>query len=124
MALLKKFIMAFLISVAMFATAPSVMAAEGGPKETLADVIKYNIETIEAMKNGDDRDSVLALLKKTKQTSKSIVISGPADLPRSKANIKIKKSRKAYRKDDMEAALSFAEEALELYKKAKNKHFK
>lgn len=123
MALLKKIIMALFISVAMLATAPATMAVEVGQKVTLNDVIDLAEQTLAAMENGDDKEKILALLKETKQASKSIVISGPADLPRSKANGKIKKSRKAFRKDDTGKAIKLAAEAIEYYKKAKAKHF-
>lgn len=118
MALLKKLIMAFLMSVAML-VAPSVMAAEDGPLQTLVDVIALNQETIDAMKSGADEAKVSALLKETKQASKSVVISGPADLRKQKGSGKIKKSRKAYRAGDVEKAIALAEEALDYYKEAK-----
>lgn len=125
MALLKKLIMAFFISTAMLVAAtPSVMAMESSqPDATLGDVIKSAEATIAAMKSGEESTKVRMLLKETKQLSKTVVISGPADIPRTKANARIKKSRKAYRAGDMEKAIKLAEEALDLYKVAKSKHF-
>lgn len=125
MALLKKLIMAFFISTAMLVVAtPSVMAKESStPEATLDDVIKSAEATVAAMKSGEESEKVRALLKETKQLSKSVVISGPADIPRSKANAKIKKSRKAYRAGDLEKAIKMAEEGLELYKTSRAKHF-
>ncbi len=125
MALLKKFIMAFFISTAMFVAAtPSVMAMESSePNASLSDVIKSAEATIAAMKSDEEATTVRMLLKETKQLSKTVVISGPADIPRTKANAKIKKSRKAYRAGDKEKAIKLAEEGLELYKVAKAKAF-
>jgi hypothetical protein len=125
MALLKKFIMAFFISTAMLVAAtPSAIAMEkSGTDATLDDVIKSAEATLVAMKEGAEKTEVGMLLKETKQLSKSVVISGPADIPRTKANAKIKKSRKAYRAGDTEKAIKLAEEALDLYKAARTKHF-
>lgn len=102
----------------------SVMAMEAsGPVQTLADVIDLNEQTIAAMKAGDNAEKVGALLKATKQASKSVVISGPADLNKQKGSMKLKKSRRAYRAGDTVEAVRLAEEALAKYKKAKSIHF-
>jgi hypothetical protein len=122
MSLLKKLALTIFMMFTMLVAAPSVIAQEA-PTQTLTDVIALAEETISAMKAGEADDKVLALLKETKQASKSIVISGPADIPRSKANMKIKKSRRAFRKGEKEKAIKLAEKGLDLYKKAKAKHF-
>lgn len=102
----------------------SVMAMEASaPAQTLADVIDLNKQTIAAMKAGDTAEKVGALLKATKQASKSVVISGPADLNKQKGSMKLKRSRKAYRAGDTVEAIRLAEEALDKYKKAKSVHF-
>ncbi len=124
MALLKKLIMAIFISITMLATVPAALAVEGGaPASKLSDVLSGMEEVIAAMKSGEAEDKVLALLKETKQHSKAIVISGPADMLKQKGSAKIKKSRRAYRTGEIEKAIGLAEEALEYYKKAKAKHF-
>lgn len=114
--------MVLLLSVAMLGT-QSIMAAEDAPAVTLTDVIMLAGETIEAMKNNEGEDKIAALLKATKQASKSVVISGPADLNKQRASMRIKKSRKAFRKGEMEKAIELAEEGLDYYKKAKAIHF-
>jgi len=123
---MKKLIVTLFLSILMLGSAQSVMAQQmeaSRPAETLADVIKLNEETIAAMKSGADYSEVAALLKATKQASKTVVISGPADLRKQKGSGRIKKSRKAYRAGDVEKAIKMAEEALDYYKKAKAVHF-
>lgn len=119
----KKLMMVLFVSLLMFTTTQSIAEKKGAPTQTLDDVVALNAETIEAMKNNASFDEVSALLKATKQASKSVVISGPADLYKQKASSRIKKSRKAYRNGDLEEAIKLAEEGLEYYKKSKAKHF-
>ncbi|KAF3981123.1 MAG: hypothetical protein HFP81_08580 [Methylococcales symbiont of Hymedesmia sp. n. MRB-2018] len=124
MTLLKKSIIALFVSILMLGSMQSVMAMEASaPAQTLADVIDLNKQTIAAMKAGDTAEKVGALLKATKQASKSVVISGPADLNKQKGSMKLKRSRKAYRAGDTVEAIRLAEEALDKYKKAKSVHF-
>lgn len=124
MTFFKRLIAALFVSILMLGATQSVMAKESEkPVQTLADVIKLNQETITAMQNGDDAKKVGALLKATKQASKSVVISGPADVSKQKAGMRIRKSRKAFRKGNTEEAIKLAEEALTHYKKAKAMHF-
>ncbi len=123
---LKKLIVTLFASILMLGSAQSVMAQtmeKSAPDQTLSDVIKLNEETIAAMKSGAEYSEVAALLKATKQASKTVVISGPADLRKQKGSGRIKKSRKAYRAGDVEKAIKMAEEALDYYKKAKAVHF-
>lgn len=124
MALLKKSIIALFISTLMLGSVQSVMAAKKDKAiQTLTDVIALNVATIEAMEAGEDAETVGALLKETKQASKSVVISGPADVNKQRGSGRIKKSRKAYRAGDTPKAIKLAKEALVFYKKAKAVHF-
>jgi hypothetical protein len=121
---LKKSIIALFVSILMLGSAQSVMAMEAsGPVQTLADVIDLNKQTIAAMKAGDDAEKISALLKETKQASKSVVISGPADLNKQKGSGLLKKSRRAHRAGNSVDAIRLAEEALAKYQKAKDIHF-
>lgn len=123
MTLLKKILMALFLSVAMLGTSQSVLAGEYEASQTLADVIVLGEATVAAMKNNEEAEKVLALLKETKQSAKSVVISGPADLQKQRGNAKIKKSRKAYRAGDLDKAEALAVEGLNYYKAAKAAHF-
>ncbi|WP_031434598.1 hypothetical protein [Methylomarinum vadi] len=128
MDLLRKVLLAVFVSVAMFATAPATMAAgkiENATAEEVSqaieDAISNSEKAVAAMQSGADEDTVLGLLKATKQASKRIE-SNVVDRLRSKANSRIAKSRSAFRKGDKEKAQALATEALDIFKEVKSKY--
>lgn len=76
--------------------------------------VKYAEETLDALNNGADKDTVLDLLRKTKQIAKEIEVTrlGP---PKMKASAQMKKARFAVRKDDMEKAKKHVESGVKHY---------
>jgi len=106
MGLLKKLTLAFFVSFAMLAVAPSAIAKPGKianqtqaeVEQSLLDTIAVAEETLAAMKSGADKETVMALLKKTKQTGKTIE-SSVVLANRDRALTKVKKARSAYKKD-------------------------
>lgn len=118
--IMKNIIIAFFISVAMFGIMP-VMAKE--KTQTLADVIDLSKQTLKAMQNNLDKNQVLSLLKAAKQASKSVVISGSADVKKQRGSTRIKRARRAYRDGKTEEAKQLMNEAINYYKEAKAAHF-
>jgi len=129
MGLLKKLVMAFFVSFAMLAVAPSAMAKIGKVEnQSQSEVAQSLIDTIDAaeaalaaMKNGADKDTVMALLKKTKQTAKTIE-SSVVLADRDRALGKVSKARGAYKKGQHEKAEELMEQAVERFKKVKAKY--
>ncbi len=132
MSLLKNIFLSTFMSVALLVTSFSAHAAEDllpgltkeGVSQAMATVIETTDQIIKGLENGTDTDELLAMYKTTKQTAKMIVISGTADVPRSKGNSRMKKSRKAMKAGDTKKAIELAEKALEYYKTMEKKHFK
>lgn len=127
MDLLKKLVMAFLISFAMFAVAPSAIARPAGKiqnqtpegvSQALDDTVAVAEETLAAMKSGADRDTVMNLFKKTKQTGKTIE-SSVVLANRDRALGKLKKARSAYKKDQHEKAEELMGQAVDKFKKVR-----
>ncbi|SMG62360.1 conserved hypothetical protein, secreted [methanotrophic bacterial endosymbiont of Bathymodiolus sp.] len=127
MSLLKKLVLAFFVSFAMLATAPSVMAKPAGKvanqsqaevAQSLTDTVTIAEETLAAMKSGADKDTVLALIKKTKQTAKTIE-SSVVLAKRDRALSKVAKARGAYKKDRHEKAEELMEQAVKGFKDVK-----
>lgn len=123
MGLLKKLVMAFLVSFAMFAVAPTAMAkpagkianqTQEGVKQAFLDTIAIAEETLAAMKGGADKEAVMALLKKTKQTGKTIE-SAVVLANRDRALGKLKKARSAYKKDQHDKAVQLMEQTVERF---------
>ncbi len=129
MSLLKKLVLAFFVSFAMLATAPSAIAKPGkianqtqeGVKQALLDTISVAEETLAAMKSGAEKDDVMAMLKKTKQTAKTIE-SSVVLADRDRALSKVKKSRSAYKKDQHAKAEELMEQAVERFIKVNEKY--
>ncbi len=131
MSSLKKLVLAAFVSSAMLAAAPVVVAkpagkianqTQEGVKQALLDTIAVAEETLAAMKGGDaDKETVMALLKKTKQTAKTIE-SSVVLADRDRALAKVKKSRSAYRKDQHEKAEELMEQAVERFIKVNEKY--
>jgi hypothetical protein len=110
MALLKKVVIALFISTAMLATAPSVIAAGKIANQTPEGVLLAFDEAIAsveaaqtAMLSGEDKDTVLGLMKEAKQNLNQIE-SAVINREKERANGLLKKSRSAYKKDDLETA--------------------
>ncbi len=110
MSLLKKVVIALFVSTAMLATAPSVIAAGKIANQTPEGVLLAFDEAIAsaeaaqtAMLSGEDKDTVLGLMKEAKQNLNRIE-SAVINREKERANGLLKKTRSAYRKDDLEKA--------------------
>ena len=118
MALLKKVVLALFISVAMLATAPSVIAAgkiENQSPEGVLKAFDAAIAAVEAaqtaLESGEDKDTVLGLMKEAKQTLNQIE-SATVNREKERANGFLKKSRSAFRKGDIEKAKALMVDAV------------
>ncbi|NOQ65027.1 MAG: hypothetical protein GQ582_11005 [Methyloprofundus sp.] len=127
---MKKVALAFVVSSAMLAAAvPTTAVAAGkvanqtqeGVAQALLDTISAAEETLAAMKSGAEKDDVMALLKKTKQTAKTIE-SAVVLADRDRALAKVKKSRSAYKKDQHAKAEQLMEDAVERFIKVNAKY--
>lgn len=130
MSSLKKLVLALCVSSAMLAAAPVAVAkpagkianqTQEGVKQSLLDTIAIAEETLAAMKNGTDKDTVMALLKKTKQTAKTIE-SSVVLADRDRALGKVKKARSAYKKDQHAKAEELMTQAVERFIKVNEKY--
>ena len=130
MGLLKKLVLAFFVSFAMLATAPSAIAKPAGKvanqtqaevEQSLTDTVTVAEETLAAMRSGADKETVMALLKKTKQTAKTIE-SSVVLANRDRALGKVKKARSAYKKDQHEKAEELMTQAVDKFKKVKEQY--
>jgi len=124
MSLLRKLVLALSLSTAMMAVAPTAMAGKIA-HQTAAEAVQAIDDTLEqaelaleAIKAGGDVKSVLAVLKTTKQFTKTIE-SATTYSTREKALGKLSKARRFYKKGDQESAVVEMEKALVLYKKIK-----
>ncbi len=120
MGLLKKVSLALFISIAMLATAPSVMAKPMGkienktPAETVVDIdktLEISAETLKAIEDDVEKDTVMKMFKSTKQQAKEIESTVTYSI-REKALGRLGKARLAFKKDKDKS------EVLELMKKA------
>ena len=130
MSSLKKLVLAVCVSSAMLAAAPAAIAkpagkianqTQEGVKQSLLDTIAVAEETLAAMKSGAEKDTVMALLKKTKQTAKTIE-SSVVLADRDRALAKVKKSRSAYKKDQHAKAEELMEQAVVRFIKVNDKY--
>ncbi|WP_428355417.1 hypothetical protein [Methyloprofundus sp.] len=127
MNLLKKLVLAFFVSFAMLAVAPSAMAGkqenqtQAQVAQSLTDTVTAAEETLAAMKSGADKETVMALLKKTKQTAKTIE-SSVVLANRDRALGKVKKARSAYKKDQHAKAEELMTQAVDKFKKVKEQY--
>ena len=129
MGLLKKLTLAFFVSFAMLAVAPSAIAKPGKianqtqaeVEQSLLDTIAVAEETLAAMKSGADKETVMALLKKTKQTAKTIE-SSVVLADRDRALSKVGKARLAYKRDQHAKAEELMEQAVKGFKKVNEKY--
>jgi Zn-dependent oligopeptidase len=127
MAILKKVLSAAIISTAMLTSAPTVMAAGKIEKATMADVteaveeaVRLSDETVAAIKEGAEKDTIMNLFKETKQASKKIE-SNVVDRLRQKANETLRKARSKYKKGETEEALTLMTKAAKIFKDIKAK---
>lgn len=127
MGLLKKVVFALFMSSAMVVTAPTAMAgkvANQTAAETataLDDTVTVAEEALEAIKNGTDKKTTMNLLKKTKQTAKTIESSTVLAL-RDRALAKVNKARFAYKKDNLEKAEAIMTKAVAALKNVRAKY--
>lgn len=112
MGLLKKVSLALFVSVAMLATASTAIAKPAGKIEnaTGAETIEaidatlaLSKETLAAITNGTDKEAVMEMFKKTKQSAKTIE-STVTYMLREKSLGKLSKARSAYNKGDLKEA--------------------
>jgi hypothetical protein len=125
---LNKLILASFVSLGLLATAPSTMAVgkieNATPAETVIaidETLEVAEETLAAIKSGAEKDSVMALYKKTKQSAKKIE-STVTYMIREKSLGRLKKSRSAFKKDDLETAEEKMVETLKLFNDLKDKY--
>lgn len=124
MALLKKLVLTLLINIAMLATSSTAIAEQEITQESVIQALNETISTSEkiitALQNGADPEVIEQLYRKVKKTIKAVVISdSKSAVPRSKANKRMKQSRKAFRNGDIEKATALAAEGVKFYKKTK-----
>jgi anti-sigma factor ChrR (cupin superfamily) len=128
MTLFKKLLLALFVSMAMIATAPVTLAAGKTENQTTAETVKHLdnmvalvLETQAAMTSADaDRDSVLALFKKTKQEAKAVQSSVVLSV-RDRGLARLTKARSAYKKGKMEEAKEWMTKAVTVLTAAKDK---
>lgn len=128
MDLLKKLVIVFFVSFAMLAVAPSTIAAGKIKNQTPAEVEQALIDTVEvaketlmAMQNDVDKITVLALIRKTKQTAKKIQ-SSVVLADRDRALARVSKARGAYKRDQHEKAKELMQQAVDRFKQVKEKY--
>jgi len=118
MSLLKKLVLASVVSTAMLAAAPSAMAAGKVENQSQAGVLQAfddSIAAVEAaqtaLNSGAERDEVLSLMRTAKQELNRIE-SATVNREKERANGLLKKSRSAFKKGDMEKAKANMSEAV------------
>lgn len=130
MALLKKLVLASVVSAAMIAAAPSAMAKPAGkvanqsPEqvvEALKDTVTAAETTLDALQRGTDREMMMKLFKNTKQTAKTIESSVVLS-DRDRALARVNKARSAFKKGKLEESEAFMIEAVERFKKVEQKY--
>lgn len=123
MSLLKKLALALLVSVSMLAAVtPSAMAAgkiqnqsPEGVLQAFDDAIAAVEAAQDAINSNADKDTVLALLKTSKQELNRIE-SATVNRAKEKANGILKKARSAYKKDQHEIAKVKIKDAVAAFK--------
>lgn len=117
----KKFLLSLLLATTLGTIATTSSAAGKIENATMEEVtyaiettLKYAEETLEALNNGADKETILDLIRKTKQIAKEIEVTrlGP---PKMKASAQMKKARFAVRKDEMEKAKEHVEAGVKHY---------
>ena len=129
MALLKNLVLAFFVSFAMLATAPSAIAKPAGKvaNQTQAEVVASLDDTVTAteavltaIQSGAEKDDVMALFKTAKQTAKTIE-SSVVLAQRDRSLGKLKKARSAYKKGDIEKSEELMVIAIDSFKMTRKK---
>jgi len=130
MSLLKKLVLALFVSTAMIATVPSAMAKPAGKvanqtgaetEQALLDTISAAEAALAGIRNGDDKKTVMALLKTSKQTAKTIE-SAVVLSDRDRAMARVKKARSAFKKGKTKEAEELMIEAVERFKAVNEKY--
>jgi len=126
MALLKKLALASVISAAMLVNAPSAIAGKVA-NQTQAEVVQSLDDTVTAaeaalvgIQNRSDKETVMALLKKAKQTAKTIESSVVLS-DRDRAMARVNKARSAFRKGQFEKSEALMTEAVQRFKDLRTK---
>ena len=129
MALLKNLVLAFFVSFAMLATAPSAIAKPAGKvaNQTQAEVVASLDDTVTAteavltaIQSGAEKDDVMALFKTAKQTAKTIE-SSVVLAQRDRSLGKLKKARSAYKKGEIEKSEELMVIAIDSFKMTRKK---
>ena len=125
---LNKLILASFVSLALLITAPSTMAVgkieNATPAETVIaidETLEIAEETLAAIKDGTEKDTVMAMFKKTKQSAKKIESTVTYSI-RERSLGKLSKSRSAFKKGDTEKAEVEMVKSLDLFKDLKTKY--
>lgn len=130
MSLLKKLVLALFVSTAMIATAPTAMAKPAGKvanqtgeetEQALLDTITAAEAALAGIQNGGDKDDVMALLKTSKQTAKTIE-SAVVLSDRDRALARVNKARSAFKKGKTKEAEEFMIEAVQRFKDVNDKY--
>ncbi len=128
MEFIKKFVMAFALAFAMVSVAPTAIAAgkiENATAEEVAAAIDACVdltaEALSAVQSGEDKKSILPILKKVKQAAKRIESNVVWRL-RSKATERVTKARSALKKGDNDKAEKLLTEASEIFAEVKSKY--
>jgi len=132
MGLLKKLVIAFFVSFAMLAAAPSAIAKPAGKQanQTQAGVAAALDDTVAAaealyahLQEGiDDTKAGLAEFKKVKQLSKTIE-SSTVYPQRSRAQGALRKARSAFKKGNNEEAVELMKIAVEKFQTVKSDYY-
>lgn len=127
MDLLKKLMLTSIVGLAMLVTAPAAFSAgkvenqtQEEVRQSLLDSISAAEEALAAIKSNADAETVLDLLKKTKQTAKTIE-SSVVLVDRDRALAKVNKARSAYKKDQRDKAEELMIQAVDKFKKLNEK---
>jgi ribosomal protein S20 len=123
---IKNTLFVFLLLNVLFGFSATSVAAGKIENATLEEIlaaidttIERSEKTLAALESGADKETVLGLLRDTKQIAKEIHATRKAAVYKSKAGTLMKKARSATKKDDMDAAKEHVAKGLEFYKKLK-----
>lgn len=126
MYLTKKIILAFLLVCAVTTVSTTTIAAGKIENATLEEIkasidttIERSEKTLAALESGADKETVLTLLRDTKQMAKEIHATRRSAIYKSKAGTQMKKARFAAKKGDLETAKGHVAKGVEFYKQLK-----
>ena len=117
----KKMFLAILLAFTLGATSTVTSAAGKIKNATMEEVTSAVEDTVKgvddilaALNNGADKETIMTLFKETKQRAKAIEVSRLGML-KGKASTQMRKSKSAFKKDDLENAKKHAAKSSELY---------